>query len=110
MVRGCREPGGSGRTGPAHRRAVLARQDHPFRVSRAGDANPDSDIDLFLLFSEVAAPNKRAAEVYTSLAGFTRPIDIVVSTTSRFERYRNVVNTVYWPASREGNVLYSGAL
>ena len=32
-----------------------------------------------------------------------------VSTSSRFERYRNVVNTVYWPASREGKVLYERA-
>ena len=78
--------------------------------SRArGDAHPDSDIDLLVLFSEVADPNKRAAELYRSLADFTRPMDIVVSTSSRFERYRNVVNTVYWPASREGKVLYERA-
>jgi hypothetical protein len=32
--------------------------------------------------------------------------DIFVSTTQRFQRHRNVVNTVYWPASREGKVLY----
>jgi len=78
--------------------------------SRArGDADRDSDIDLLVLFSEVADPNKRTAELYASLAGFARPMDIVVSTTSRFERYRNVVNTVYWPASREGKVLYERA-
>ncbi len=78
--------------------------------SRArGDASPDCDIDLLVLFSEVADPNKRAAELYASLAGFPRPKDIVVSTTARFERYRNVVNTVYWPASREGKVLYERA-
>jgi predicted nucleotidyltransferase len=78
--------------------------------SRArGDAGPESDIDLLVLFSEVADPNKRAAELYASLAGFPRPKDIVVSTTSRFERYRNVANTVYWPASREGKVLYERA-
>ena len=35
--------------------------------------------------------------------------DIVVSTTARFERYRNVVNTVYWPAAREGRILYERA-
>jgi hypothetical protein len=35
-------------------------------------------------------------------------MDIVVSTSARFERYRNV-NTVYWPASREGKVLYERA-
>jgi predicted nucleotidyltransferase len=78
--------------------------------SRArGDAGPDSDIDLLVLFSEVADPNKRAAELYASLVDFPRPMDIVVSTNSRFERYRNVVNTVYWPASREGKILYERA-
>jgi predicted nucleotidyltransferase len=71
-----------------------------------GDADPESDIDLLVLFPDVADPNKRAAELYASLVDFPRPTDIVVSTTSRFERYRNVVNTVYWPAAREGKVLY----
>ena len=37
------------------------------------------------------------------------PKDIVVSTTARFERYRNVVNTVYWPAAREGKIVYERA-
>lgn len=75
--------------------------------SRArGDAGPDSDIDLLVLFPEVADPKARAAELYASLVDFPRPMDIVVSTSFRFERYRNVVNTVYWPASREGKVLY----
>ena len=74
-----------------------------------GDAGPDSDIDLLVLFSEVDDPNTRAAELYASLADFPRPMDIVVSSSFRFERYRNVVNTVYWPASREGKVLYERA-
>jgi uncharacterized protein len=78
--------------------------------SRArGDAGPDSDIDLLVLFADVADPNKRAAELYASLPDFPGPMDIVVSTSSRFERYRNVVNTVYWPASREGRILYERA-
>jgi predicted nucleotidyltransferase len=75
-----------------------------------GDALQDSDIDLLVLFPEVDDPHVRAAEVYTALIGCsTMPKDIVVSTTARFERYRNVVNTVYWPASREGKVLYERA-
>ena len=78
--------------------------------SRArGDAGPDSDIDLLVLFSDVADPNQRAAELYASLVDFPSPMDIVVSTSFRFERYRNVVNTVYWPASREGRILYERA-
>ena len=75
-----------------------------------GDAREDSDIDLLVLFPEVDDPHVRAAEVYAALIGCsTLPKDIVVSTTARFERYRNVVNTVYWPASREGRVLYERA-
>jgi predicted nucleotidyltransferase len=71
-----------------------------------GEATPGSDIDLLVLFPEVADPNRRSVELYASLSEFTKPMDIVVSTSSRFERYRNVVNTIYWPASREGKVLY----
>jgi hypothetical protein len=44
-----------------------------------------------------------------ALIGCDLPTDIVVSTTARFERYKNVVNTVYWPAAREGKVVYERA-
>jgi predicted nucleotidyltransferase len=92
----------------------IAEQFSPDRIilfgSRArGDAGPESDIDLMVLFSEVDDPRGRAVELYRALAGFRQSKDIVVSTTYRFERYRNVVNTIYWPVSREGKVLYERA-
>jgi len=70
--------------------------------SRArGDAAAGSDIDLLVLFSEVADPNQRAAELYASLVDFPthghRCFDQFPLRTLP-ER----VNTVYWPASREG--------
>jgi len=74
-----------------------------------GEAQEDSDVDLLVLFTEVEDPRKRAAELYVALIGCPLPKDIVVSTTARFERYRNVVNTVYWPAAREGKVVYERA-
>jgi uncharacterized protein len=75
-----------------------------------GDAREDSDIDLLVLFTEVDDPRARAAQLYAALIGCSElPKDIVVSTTARFERYRNVANTVYWPASREGRVVYDRA-
>jgi len=74
-----------------------------------GESARDSDIDLLVLFPEVANPGRRAAEIYAALVDFPRPTDIVVSSTSRFERYRDVANTVYWPASREGKILYERA-
>jgi len=75
-----------------------------------GDAAEDSDVDLLVLFPKVDSPSKRSAELYAALAGCSQlPKDILVSTTARFERYRDVVNTVYWPAAREGKVLYERA-
>jgi predicted nucleotidyltransferase len=74
-----------------------------------GEASEDSDVDLLVLFSEVENPREQAAELYAVLSQSLLPQDIIVSTTERFERYKNVVNTIYWPAAREGKVLYERA-
>jgi hypothetical protein len=74
-----------------------------------GEARGDSDVDLLVLFTEVEDPRERAVELYAALIGCPLPKDIIVSTTARFRRYRNVVNTVYWPAAREGKVIYERA-
>jgi predicted nucleotidyltransferase len=75
-----------------------------------GDAREDSDIDLLVLFADVENPRARATEIYVELFdGPLIPTDVVVSTTARFQRYRDVASTVYWPAAREGQVLYERA-
>lgn len=71
-----------------------------------GEGSHESDLDLLVLFSELEDPRGRAAEIYRLLSGTRVPKDILVSTTARFERYKNVPNTIYWPAAREGRVLY----
>jgi predicted nucleotidyltransferase len=84
----------------SHERIIL------FGSHARGDAREGSDLDLMVLFREMDDPRKRAAELYAALIDYNLPTDIVVSTTARFERYKNVVNTVYWPAAREGRVIY----
>ena len=93
---------------------VIARKFSPEKIilfgSRArGDAQPDSDIDLLVLFQEIENPHEKAAEMYVAIGCCGVSKDILVSTTARFERYKNVVNAVYWPAAREGRVLYERA-
>lgn len=94
--------------------ARIARRFSPERIilfgSHArGEAQSDSDVDLLILFRDVDDPRARASEVYSALADCPVAKDIVISTVARFERYKNVVNTVYWPAAREGRVLYEHA-
>jgi predicted nucleotidyltransferase len=75
--------------------------------SRArGEAHPESDVDLLVLFPKIDDARHRATELYCLLSGAGVPKDIIASTTARFERYKNVPNTIYWPAAREGRVLY----
>jgi predicted nucleotidyltransferase len=71
-----------------------------------GESGPESDVDLLVLFAELEDARERARELYRVLGGGALSKDIIVSTTARFERYKNVPNTIYWPAAREGRVLY----
>ncbi|MCL4844883.1 MAG: nucleotidyltransferase domain-containing protein [Bryobacteraceae bacterium] len=99
----------------SHMVDAIARRFSPARIIlfgsyARGDAREGSDVDLMVLFDAVEDPRVMASEIYSYLAGqYKLPKDIIVSTTARFERYRNIVNTVYWPASREGKVLYERA-
>jgi len=71
-----------------------------------GDAREGSDLDLMVLFREVDDPPRSgAAELYAALIGCDLPTDIVVSTTARFERYKNVVNTVIGPSPAKAGFL-----
>ena len=62
--------------------------------------------DFRQLFTELDNPRERAVEIYRAVEDCGFPTDILVSTVARFDCYRNIPNTVYWPASREGLILY----
>jgi HEPN domain-containing protein/predicted nucleotidyltransferase len=67
-----------------------------------GEAGRRSDVDLLVLFSHVANARQRVSELYEAVSGSGLPKDIVVSTVSQFERYKDVPNTIYSPAAEEG--------
>jgi len=75
--------------------------------SRArGDARPDSDADLLVVMKFRGSRRRKASEIDLALAGIGMPKDIVIVTPGEFERHREVVGTVVYPAVREGRVLY----
>jgi predicted nucleotidyltransferase len=72
-----------------------------------GDATPDSDVDLLVVFDHVTS--HRTAAVYRTLTGRKLPVDVVVATPDQLERWRDVVGLIFRPALRDGIVAYARA-
>ena len=71
-----------------------------------GEASRQSDVDLLVLLSDLDNPRSLVSELYDAVNGCGLPKDIVVSTVAQYERYKDVPNTIYWPAAHEGRVVY----
>jgi predicted nucleotidyltransferase len=84
---------------------------HPLRIilfgSHArGDTRPDSDIDLLVVFPQVANKRLAAVAIRRILADLPVCKDVVVTTPEEITRRGNLVGTILRPALREGKVLY----
>ncbi len=80
-----------------------------FGSHATGHARPGSDVDLLVVTRKGATKRRQAAALYETLWDVGVPKDIVVVRPEEFERYRDVVGTVIYPAAREGRVLYERA-
>ena len=76
--------------------------------SRAtGNARPDSDYDLLIVWRDENPPGARAATVRQALVDLGTPIDIAVVTPREYERFRNRRMHIVAVADREGKVLHA---
>ena len=85
---------------------------HPTSVilfgSRAtGEARPDSDFDLLVVWKDEDPPGNRSAAVRRALRGLSASLDIAVVPPSEFERLKGRRVHVVGLAAREGRVLYA---
>lgn len=71
-----------------------------------GHPSPDSDMDLLIVMDTNASPHKRAVPIRKILKGIGIPKDIIVKTPEEFERFKNIVGTIIYPAARKGRLLY----
>jgi Polymerase beta, Nucleotidyltransferase len=79
--------------------------------SRArGDARPDSDVDLIVVWKDENPPPKRSAAVRLALGHVGFPMDLAVVTPSEFARFREWRGHVFHSAAREGIVLHAARL
>ncbi len=74
-----------------------------------GSARRDSDVDLLVVMDVKESRRHQAVEIDLALSGRTFPLDLIVVTPEEFERYRDVIGHIVYPAVREGKVLYDAA-
>ena len=71
-----------------------------------GAPTPDSDLDLLVVMDTLEKPHKRAVPVRKALKHLGIPKDIIVKTPEEFERYKDVIGTIIYPAAHKGRVLF----
>lgn len=71
-----------------------------------GKPTSDSDIDLMVVMDTKERPHKRAVALRKILKNLGIPKDIIVKTPDEFERFKDIVGTIVYPAAHKGRVLY----
>lgn len=78
-----------------------------FGSAARGEAGPDSDLDLLVIKSGQYHRGQLTEEIYISLIGAGRAVDVIVVTPEDVERYRDSPALVIAPALREGRIIYA---
>ena len=78
-----------------------------FGSQARGNAGPDSDVDLLVVMKVEGSMVDTRLEIRQALHDIPIPIDVVVTSPEDFAWRKNVVGTIEWPATREGQVLYA---
>ena len=80
-----------------------------FGSAARGESRPGSDLDLLVIKEGDYHSRRLTAELYRVLADLDRDTDIVVATPAQVERYKDSFCLVFYPATREGKVIYDKA-
>jgi uncharacterized protein len=75
--------------------------------SRArGEASPDSDYDLMIVKEGVTNTRRICGEIYQKFYGMKVPVDVLITTPEKLEKYKNTIGYVYKQVVEEGIVVY----
>lgn len=71
-----------------------------------GQPTADSDMDLMVVMKTDEKPHKRAVPLRKALKAIGIPKDIIVKTPEEFNRFKDIIGTIIYPAAHKGKVLY----
>ena len=72
-----------------------------------GEPTADSDVDLFVIVPDSdERPIEQMHRAYRCVSGLGMPVDVLVRTRSRVERFRNVYASLECEVLERGKVLY----
>jgi uncharacterized protein len=91
------------------RSAATPRRILIFGSAAVGSMTPDSDIDVLVLVDGNVDARADRLRIRQALRGLGWAFDIVVMPTERFDEVKDVVGTIAYPASRQGQVVYEAA-
>ena len=77
-----------------------------FGSQARGDAVPHSDIDLLIVFSDVADKRQAAIRIRQALADLPVAKDVFITTPQEIKERGKVIGYILRPALEEGKVVY----
>ena len=80
-----------------------------FGSAVTGEMTKDSDIDLLIVEPSPANTRERSVAIRDALGDIGYPVDVIVMRTERFERTKQIIGGLAYPANKYGRVLYGAA-
>jgi len=72
----------------------------------SGTPTEESDLDLLVIKDSDVPSRLQNRDVRKVTSGLKIPMDVIVKTTNDFERYKDIVGTIIYPANKFGRVVY----
>ena len=84
-----------------------------FGSAATGPMTRDSDIDLLIVEPELEWKAEvwvdESVRIRRALRRLGYPFDVLLTTTERFERFKDVIGGIHYPANKYGRVIYDAA-
>lgn len=71
-----------------------------------GIPTQESDLDLLIIKDSNFPSRLQNRKVRKILSDLKVPVDVIVKTSEEFQRYKDIIGTIIYPANKFGKVIY----